>query len=431
MERNDVINIVPKPTNQDVIIYDFSLKDLIDVDVLEKYNFDFAAYKIKKENYLLLDKEIKEYEESLNKIYLYTKTWSEIDYIEMLKKEKQNYSILYNDVKKIENNINILEKKYKTINEQIEIQRKKDIKEIEEKKQNIDEEISEVRNNIFNLKNKVNELVLQYNRIKIELSDVNDEIKLLNSMQKELSEENSKKEYKCQYCGSIITNGHTKRHISSLLNKTLEKKNKILNSLTESLSNTEKNLFFYKEELTKQKAILKNDIEFKKQDYNFYIKKSIKILELEATRDEVIKKILQLKKEYNNNSKTKKQDFIDIKDRIAKYELSLENLKKIKENKKTFKEKYKNLNILKGELISLNSNLKLYKKFLEIYYKIYQQKINDYFGLDIKFKLFKFNDFELQEIFEVYYKDVEYSQLSKANKDKFDKIYREKIFYFS
>ena len=128
MDRYDIIKIIPKPSNQDVIVYDFSLKNLLDINVIEKYNNDLAAYKIKKDNYILLDTEIKQYEDSLNKIYLYMKNWSEMDYIERLKEEKKYYSKIYSTIKKIENNIDILEKKYKSINEQIEIQKNKDTK---------------------------------------------------------------------------------------------------------------------------------------------------------------------------------------------------------------------------------------------------------------------------------------------------------------
>ena len=401
--------------------------DLIDIDVFKKYNSDLAAYKIKRENYILLDQEIKQYEESINKVYLYNKTWNEKDYIEILQKEKTNYSNLYNDIKKLENNINILEKKQKNINEQITIQRSKDVKEIEDKKKTIDDEIEKTRNKILNIKTKIIELNLEHDRLKMQISDVNDEIELLNIMQEELTN----KEYKCEYCGTVITNENAKKKIATSLRKKAEKKSKISNSLLISLTKNEQSLAYYENELSNLKSTLKNDIEFKQQDYNFYIKKSLKILELEAVRDDVIKKIDEFKKQYENNPKTHKENFISIKDRISKYELSLENLQKIKKNKETFKEKYNMLNQLKDELLQLNNNLKLYKKFIEIYYKIYEQKASDYFGKDIKFKLFKFNNFDFQEIFEVYYKNIEYNQLNKKYKDEFDNIYLEKIAYFS
>lgn len=426
MERNDIIKIIPKPTNQDVIVYDVSLKDLAGVDVFKNFNSDLAAYKIKKENYILLDQEIKKYEENLNSIYLYNKSWTEQDYIEILQKEKQTYSTLYGDIKKIENNISILEKKYRTINEQIEIQRKKDVKEIEAKRKDIDNEIDKTENKISNIRSKLIDLNIEADRLQLQYNDADEEISLLNSMQEELLN----KEYKCQYCGSIITNGNAKRSIAATLKKKMDKKTKILNSLLINLTKVKRNITNYENELKELREILQNDIEFKKQDYNFYIKKSLKVLELEAARDTIIKKIEELKKQYENEPTTKKEKFNSLKDRISKFEVSLKNLQYVKDNRQNFKEKYNKLNELKQDLIKLNENLKLYKKFIEIYFKIYEKKANDYFGKDFKFKLYKFNNFELEEIFEVFYKDIEYNELNAVFKKEFDNIYNEKISYF-
>lgn len=426
MQREDVFKIIPKPKNEEVIVYDISLKDLLDIDVLGKYYDDLASYNIKKENYNLLNQEIKQYEENINKIYLYDKKWTEIDYLEKLQQEKKNYSYLYNDINKIQNNINILEKKYKTIEEQIEIQRRKDLKEIEDKKKNIDNEIENDKNKLLKLNNKINEIKLEYDRLNFEISDINEEIEFLNSMKNELEN----KECKCEYCGSIITSKSAKRSINKILREKLEKKNKILKSLKNAFNKSEQSLAYFENELRICKINLKNNMEFKKQDYDFYLKKSLKILELEAIRDEIVTKITGLKKEYKKNTNTKSIKFIDSNDRIKKYELSMENLKKIKEYKNNFKEKYANLNVLRNELLALNNNLQKYKKFLEIFYKIYEQKINNYFGNDIKFKIFRFNDLELEKIFEVYYKNIEYNQLNKIMKNEFDNLYIEKISYF-
>ena len=116
---------------------------------------------------------------------------------------------------------------------------------------------------------------------------------------------------------------------------------------------------------------------------------------------------------------------------MEKYELSLQNIKKIKEGKEKFQEKYKKYNDFKAECIILKNNLNKYKKFITIFYKIYQQKINDYFGQDFNFNFYRFNDYELEEIFEVKYKGINYNELSSTLRKEFDEIYLEKIKYFS
>ena len=425
MERKDIIKIIPEPKNEDVIVYDLTLKSLLDINVIEEYKKILADYKIKRENYILMEQELEKHKISINNIYLYNKKWSEKDYIEMLQKDKKTYSTYFNDIRKIENNIQILEKKYKILNEQIEIQRNKELKEVETKRKNINNEIEETKKNITKLNTQKNNLKLEYDRYLRQIEELQEDIDLCLAMQQELDN----KEYQCQYCGTIITNGNSKKRIFNMLDKKINKNSKILNSYKTSLEKTEKDLSYTIKELKENKSILENDMEFKKQDYNFYIKKSVKILEMEATRDEIQKDILKYKDEYENNKIVKSQEYQNLKDRIDKYELSLQNLQRIKESKQTFAEEYKIINNLKPILLELNEKLKLYKKFIEIYFKIYEQKANDYFGNNIKFKLFKFNSLDLEEIFEVYYNGIEYTQLHPKQREELDKICYEKISY--
>lgn len=425
MERKDIIKIIPEPKNEDVIVYDLTLKSLLDINVIEEYKKILADYKIKRENYILMEQELEQHKISINNIYLYNKKWSEKDYIEMLQKDKKTYSTYFNDIRKIENNIQILEKKYKILNEQIEIQRNKELKEVETKRKNINNEIEETKKNITKLNTQKNSLKLEYDRYLRQIEELQEDIDLCLAMQQELDN----KEYQCQYCGTIITNGNSKKRIFNMLDKKINKNNKILNSYKTSLEKTEKDLSYTIKELKENKSILENDMEFKKQDYNFYIKKSVKILEMEATRDEIQKDILKYKDEYENNKIVKSQEYQNLKDRIDKYELSLQNLQRIKESKQNFSEEYKIINNLKPILLELNEKLKLYKKFIEIYFKIYEQKANDYFGNNIKFKLFKFNSLDLEEIFEVYYNGIEYTQLHPKQREELDKICYEKISY--
>ena len=37
MERKDIIKIIPEPKNEDVIVYDLTLKSLLDINVIEEY----------------------------------------------------------------------------------------------------------------------------------------------------------------------------------------------------------------------------------------------------------------------------------------------------------------------------------------------------------------------------------------------------------
>ena len=425
MNREEILKIIPKPKNEDVIVYNTELINLIDVDVLKEYYDIFPIYKIKKENYILLKEEIEQYEKSINNIYLYDKSWNELDYLEMLKKEKKTYSTIFSDIKKIENNIQILEKKYKNINEKIEIQRNSDEKKIEDKRKNIDNEIKETKEKILKIEN-----VLE--GFKINLKYINEQIQNNLETKAELTEmkQNLEKENcKCIYCGTIIKN-RSKNKVSNIIEKKIIKNLSQYDDLQKNKLKIEKEKDYYENELLNLKTTLKNDVEFKKQDYNFYIKKSISVLKLEAIRDDILNQMLKLKKDYETNPLISSKKYLETKELISKYELSLENLKKIKENKENFKEKYSKIKKLSEELKDLNSKLTLYKKFIEIYYKIYQQKVNDYFGKDFKFVFYKFNNLELIPILELKYKDIEYLELNSFLKNECDNIYVEKISSF-
>ena len=134
INREKIIKFIPKPKNEDVIIYDVSLKDLLDVDVIQEYNNILPTYLSKKQEYLELTAKIESNNNAINNIYLYNTSWSEEDYLYKLKNDKKTYSIVYHDIKKIENTIEMLKKKINVMNEKIQIQTSKDKKAEEGKK---------------------------------------------------------------------------------------------------------------------------------------------------------------------------------------------------------------------------------------------------------------------------------------------------------
>lgn len=427
MNRYDLLKIIPKPKNEEVIIYDTTLTPLIDIDVINEYYITFAKYKNQVEKFMQLDKEIKEYKEQLNSMYLYNKKWNEQDYVEMLQKDKKQYSTLFHDVKKIEDNIKILEKKRVATNEKIKIQQSKEENEIQKKKENIDKEIETNKEQLQELKLKKNDIKIKLDKIIKEIAENENEkneiLIMINSLDNDA--------YVCKYCGTTITHKSSKKRVSNLLQRLLEKNQNKNKELLDKKYQVEQDLAYFKNETSKIKSVLKNDLEFKTQDYTFYRKKSLEVLKLEAINDTTLNKIEELKKQYKSKNEIYTKTYKELKDRINKYEISLENIRKIRDNKETFKENFAEFNKTKQECIALKEKLLSYKKFISIYYKIYEQKANNYFGKDFKFKFAKFNDLELQEIFELKYKDMDYYELDKKSKQEVDKIYAEKIFYFS
>ena len=101
MNRKQLINFIPKPENKDVIIYDLSLSDLIDKDVFKEYSEILPVFLRKEEEYLMLESKVKEYQNSIDNVYLVKKDWTKEDYLQALHNNKKTYSTLYNDIKKI------------------------------------------------------------------------------------------------------------------------------------------------------------------------------------------------------------------------------------------------------------------------------------------------------------------------------------------
>ena len=90
MDRKTLIDFIPKPTNNDVIIYDLSLKNLIDIDVFDEYNKLLPIYYETKKIYQYYKNNIELYEKKLNTIFLYKTNWSEDDYLLNLQNAKKN-----------------------------------------------------------------------------------------------------------------------------------------------------------------------------------------------------------------------------------------------------------------------------------------------------------------------------------------------------
>lgn len=423
MRREDFIKFIPKPENKDIILYDISLQDLLNVNVLEEYNKLFPIFIIKKEEYITYKEKLAEYQKSINNIYLFKPSWTQEDYLQSLQNDKRTYSTLYGEIKKIENNISMLKKNLKGIDEKIQIQIAKENKKIESKKEELDKNIEKEKEKLLNLRNFLEAYKSSLENIETKIKDNEEEFEMFSKMQQKLNEG----ECKCELCGRIIKSVDENSNIYKRLYNNIIKNKNSLEKLLKSKEKLELNISYYEEEIRKVKSDLNNDIQFKKENGNLYQKKNLEILKLEAIRDETLNNINKLEKQLASNSITKTQHYQNLKSNIEKYELSLANLTKIKETKENLAKEIEKFNELKKEFKEIFEKIKLYLKFIEIYFKILQQKANEYTGDKFKFKFFKVEDYKLIPILEIYYDGVEYTQLDKKVKAEVDKTLVEKF----
>lgn len=423
MNRDNFIKFIPKPKNSDVILYDTTLADLIDVDVLQEYNKLYPVFIKKKEEYTELKNKMDEYEKTINNIYLYKRNWSEEEYLQSLQNDKKTYATLYGEIKKIENNISMLQRNLNSINDKIKIQNAKENKKIEEKKDNIDKNIEKNKENLLNLKNYLDAYKLSLKQIDEQIQDNQEEFELLEKMQNKLDAG----ECKCELCGRTIKSVGEDSLLYQRLCKNAEKNKNNLEKLLFQKEKIELNVSYYESEIEKVKSNLKNDIEFKKENHNFYQKKSLEVLKLEALRDEILNNINNYQKQLDSNSKTKTKQFMQLKDNIEKYELSLNNLRKVKEIKAQTDEYIEEYRKKKEELKSIFSNIENYVKYIDIYYKILEQKASEYCGTDFKFKFHRIENYKLIPILEIQYQGIEYSKLDNETRQTVDTIIVEKF----
>ena len=152
MNRDDILKNIPKPSNRDVIVYDISLKDLIDEDVIQSYNKLYPVFIEKRKKYMELKERLAEYKNTLSSIYLFKPNWTEADYLQSLQNDKRTYATLYKEIKKTEDNINTLKRKVEGIDEKIKIQLAKEDKKIETTDKELEKEIEIQKDKLFNYK---------------------------------------------------------------------------------------------------------------------------------------------------------------------------------------------------------------------------------------------------------------------------------------
>lgn len=426
INRKDLINFVPKPKNSDVIIYDITLTDLIDVDVFYEYNKLLPNYLDVKNRYKTLKEKLDQSIKEIDNMYLYNSSWGEKDYLLKLSDAKKVYSKLFGDVKKIENNITSLEKQITVANQKIELQKAKEKNLIENSKKNVDERIEKNNQLLEQYRIKRNYFLDLLKRINKNIKENEEEFSILVDMQSHLQD----KTFVCKYCGSkinITTENIENSHIyKRLANNIMDNKTELTNLLARQ-NEIKANKDQYDKEMKRIQAELTNDISLKSQDNVFYTKKSQEILKLEGFRDEMINNIDELKKQLKTKSETNTDKYLSLKKEIERYEISLDNLSKIKQLKFKNSDLITNIDKLKKELLPMHEKIEKYISFISIYFKIYEQKLTEFLGEDYKFNLFSFEDDSLKEILKITYKGLNYSDLSINEMENIDKYIYSKI----
>lgn len=426
MNRDILINFIPKPKNEEVILYDTSLKDLIDVDVMKEYKELLPTFNFSCQQFLGYKGNIENYEKQIDGIFLLRTSWTEEDYLYNLQNYKKTYANMYGPIKKMESNIELLQRKIEGLNENIQYQKAKDEKDMVQKRKNIDKQINENVDRVTFLKECLATFKIEQEKINKNIQENQEEFLVLEAMFEAM--ENG--EGKCQYCGHKLSNVSKNSNIYKKTMKNLLKNKKEMEKLLELKDKNDTQIKEYEKQIAEIKEALKNDSNFKSQTYNFYQKKSEAVLRLEGQRDSMLKQIEEIKKKLSTSADANSDRFLELKSNIKKCELSLENLQKVKEIKEKIEKERIEYNRLYKEIAEMRQKIDKYIKFLTIFFRIYEQKAADFCGKEFKFKIFEFDKYTLIEKFEIYYNSVLYENLEQKKKRLVEDFLIEKFLVF-
>ena len=422
MNRSALLSIIPKITNQDVFVYDSSLLELSAMNVPREYSALIAKFTETKKDFLYKRELFKSYKDKINNSFLTEKNWTEDDYILALKNLEITYSKTFGEIKKIENNLKIAENNIEKINDKIRIQQKLDDKKVEDERNMYEQNLKKLKEEKTKIEFDIKVLENEIKYLEEELALYDEEFDSLYKTYKGIKDGTEK--FYCDICGSRIRK--TSKYFK-ILSKKVELNSKKSNKKKSFLSNKKKELKILQDDLNKKTREISRLKEIKTNTNLIYSKKSIEILQLETAKRDFIKKRNFFKKELQDNKKANSKQYIELKNKIEDYKQSLQTLAELKEINKNIVPLNDELNLLFEECRSMKEQLVLYVKFLKIYYKICEKKINEYFGPSFKFVFAEFDGIYMTEVLKVFYNDIEYSKLDDKLQKECDEEYNKKI----
>lgn len=409
--RKNIIKLVRKPTNQDIIYYDSKFIDLINVDVEKLYCDELKKYRELEKQYLEVKSKIDDYNERVNNLNLIGKM-SELEYMSKIQELEIKYAKEYKEIKILENKINTYKNKIVDLKNKIEIQKAKEIEDKKGFQSQLLKSKNRLSSNIGNLK-----IALDINNKKIDitrekLNFERDKYNTFEETKKAIEEGN----YVCQYCKSTLDKKSLKKVIKNAIKQQeiiLEKIDKLKNEL--SILNNQKNEL--EDDLLNSTSELKNINFAEKQNLFAYDKKSVKVLKLEGTIFQLENEIENLEIQYGEKAKKAGPNFKRMKAKLEAYKESFLNLREIKDQKENLKLDLNIYDDVIEQAKEIKFNLKLHCQFLMTRNKLWEQNLSNLFDNKLKFKLFEEENLEIKEICIIYYNNIE-SKYLKPDEEK-------------
>ena len=421
--RTSLLKIIETPNNSEVVYYNTKFVDLINVDVDRLYADELSKYCELEEQCERTNKKITEYNERLKQLDESKKKLTEQEHINKIQALEIEYTQKYKDVKTLEHKLDIYKGKLTNIDNKIEIQKAKELKQLANKKQSVFSQKEKIKTSIANIKTllELNEKVARFVAEKLE------------TYQKKYfytdkyGEAIKNGTFVCEYCKGHI---HSKKTKDTLLEENEANKQNILVELEKVTKEAEKNAYEKIKlqcDLSNLRAELKNLEQIDSQDLFTYEKKSMEVLKLEASKFRIQEEMYEIEELYNERMAFYGNKLFKLRQDLTSYKESLNNLREINEAKKTAKTDIENYQKDLDQLKRLKANLLLHCDFLMIRNKIIEKKLNELFDLKLKFELFEQQDIRIKPKTVIYYNNIELRHLSPEEQKEVNKMICDKI----
>lgn len=422
--KEKLLRLIAIPKNSEVIYYDKNFIDLINVNVDKLYQDQLSKYESLQSEYSKIQGRLNDYESKVQSMSISNKSMTEEDYIKEIQRLEIEYTQKYSKIKQLESKLNSIKSTLLAQKEKIKIQQAKDESEIQNQNEKIEKENQEIKSKLLILKAKEEvcemqiegliELIQAY-REKYELYDIN---KMITKTGK----------IKCAFCGAL-TIPETESEKENLIAKNQIKRQSIAGKVlvrNQTLAKRKEEL----EEIQKQIANIEAKLATNENSTiipNLYIKKSEKVLKLEAKKFEIEDELEKVYKEYTKLTKAEGRSFSAMKEKLDNYKESLSNIISLRNEKDNLQEEIKLGKELQEDIKSMEDVLKFYAKFLMIRNKMIEKRMSELFDGKVTFEFYQLDNFYIKKVYKIFYNKIEIQFLNLDEQKELENLIQEKI----
>ena len=415
--RSKILKCIPLPSDNDIVIYDDKFSSFIDKDVEQLYKNYLEEYKKVESECMDLSNRIKQYEDFIDNATIVNNSFSEKEYINIIKNLETNYAKKYKNIKDLERQIAVYQNRLTELNKKLDYQKIVDRNFAEKEKAKLTEEIKKTELSIGRTQayyEFYNDLSKQYLTI-IEIMK-KEKVFYEDTLEKSMADTSLCYECKRRYYPSP----ESLKKIISKYDRSIEEDN------NKYLEAKEKRANYKKEKVNLNKELARLKEELKMYD-TIYVKKSDNILKIEKAKFKVFNQIDDLSNKLKQITSIQTKEYFNLKKEIDVFKTSLFNLSEKKRLSKELIELKDIYDKTKSNFDMIKGKLDLIIEFLDMKFKVYEKNISTLFANRVKFKLFEFKFYEIEKVMKIKYNNIDIDYLNADNYVELNKLIVKKL----